>query len=141
VPEAAFGRLDTVAAPEDAVVALLDRRVDAALAWEPVAGPTPSAATTAPAAVAPGRGPLAVTRRPGADALRIVWASPPVPHGPHVVRADLPVAWRVRLRDLLVHLETDDPAAYDAAEPEFGGGFVPVDKAAFAPLADILAAP
>lgn len=135
IAEADLGRLDTVAGGTEAVAAVLDRRADAALVWLPAAGTARG--------VGAGRGPLAVLterRMLPPEGLRPVWESPPVPHGPHVVRADLPVEWRVRLRETLLHLQSDDPDAYDAVEPELGGGFAAIDKAAFDGLAEALPA-
>lgn len=135
-PEADIGRVDPATGPEAAARAVAERRADAALIWLPDAGAT-SAAATAP------RGPLALLVEHGGlppEGLRPIWQSPPVPHGPHAVRAELPSAWRVRLRDLLVNLKSDDPDAYDAVEPDLSGGFVVIDKAAYAPLGEALPA-
>jgi phosphonate transport system substrate-binding protein len=134
--EADLGRVDPASGPEAAARAVAERRADAALIWLPDAGAGASAAT------AP-RGPLALLAEHGGlppDGLRPLWQSPSVPHGPHAVRADLPSAWRVRLRDLLVNLKSDDPDAYDAVEPDLGGGFVVIDKAAYTPLGEALPA-
>lgn len=133
VKETDFARIDTLAGASEALAALIDRRADAALIWLPAAG----------TARGTGRGPLAVIAERRAlppEGLRTVWESPPVPHGPHVVRADLPVEWSVRLRETLLHLKADDPDAYDAVEPELDGGFAAIDKAAFDDLAAALPA-
>jgi phosphonate transport system substrate-binding protein len=125
--EADLGRLDEAGGAEAAARAVVAGRAEAALIWLPASGAAETAARGIP-------GLLAERRALPTEGLRPVWQAPPVPHGPHAVRADLPVEWRVKLREVLVHLANDDPAAYDAVEPEFGGGFVAVDKAAFAGL-------
>jgi phosphonate transport system substrate-binding protein len=128
-----FSRIDTVAGPEDALRALIEKRADVALSWSPVEA-------TAADGMEP-RGPLArlIARKvAGADTLKVLWSSDPVPNGPHVVRSGLPQDMRVKLRDFLINLKSDDAEAYEAIEPDFGGGFVPVSKDAFNDLVKVL---
>jgi phosphonate transport system substrate-binding protein len=127
-PAQFFGRVDTVADPDAAVLALVDRKADAALAWSTLEGE-------------PGEGydrgslhDLVGRHRLDMHAVRIIWQSGLIPNGPHAVRNDLPLDVKTRLRDLLVDLIDASPEAYDAVEPTFGGGFVPIGQATYLPL-------
>lgn len=117
-------RAEVTSGAEDAARAVLDGRADAALIWISATA-TPGAPTRGPLAT------LAAARLLPPEGLRPIWQSATIPHGPHVVRAALPAEWRARLRDTLIRLHSEDPAAYDAVEPEYGGGFAGIDRAAF----------
>ncbi len=65
---------------------------------------------------------------------RVIWQSPAIPHRPHVVRKSLAVEAKNLLRELLVNLYSSDPIAYDAIEPNFGGGFVAARHSQFLPI-------
>ena len=70
--------------------------------------------------------------------ISILWQSEPVPLGPHVVRRGFPDDAKVELFEFLVSLAERNESAYDAIEPVFGGGFVPVNLEDFRPIIDLL---
>lgn len=125
-------RLETVEGPRAGVRAVLERRVDAAVAWSTLEGDV---------AEGYGRGTLHDMVAEGELAMtdvRVAWASPVLPHGPHAVRADMAEGPKRRLRDMLVDLDEVDPDAYDAIEPVHGGGFLRIGHAAYAPFVDLV---
>lgn len=127
-PATHFARVETVNGPEAAMRLLLAGKADAALAWSTFEGE---------ASAGYSRGTLKdlVDKRILAMAdIQILWRSAAIPHGPHAVRSELPSDVKVRLRDALVHLREDDPVAYEAVEPEFGGGFTSITHGAYEPL-------
>lgn len=127
-PQTLFGRIDTVDGPEAAVAALNARTADAALVWSTLEGDADDGY---------GRGTLHdLVARHALDmhAVRIVWKSNLIANGPHAVRADLPQALKTQLREILIDLADTDPEAYDAIEPVFGGGFMPISHATYLPF-------
>ncbi len=68
------------------------------------------------------------------DHMKVVWQSKKIPHGPHVIRKTLPEELKQRLLTLMLELETENPTAYEAAEPRFSGGFAKAAHDDFAPL-------
>lgn len=118
--------------PKAAVRALMAGTVEAAVAWSTLEGDL---------AEGYGRGTLHDLVAAGEVAMtdvRVLWSSPVLPHGPHVVRADLGEGPKRRLRDMLVDLDEVDPDAYDAIEPVHSGGFVRVGQPAYAPFIDLV---
>jgi phosphonate transport system substrate-binding protein len=127
-PATLFTRIDTVADPDAALLALLDRRADAAVAWSTLEGEEGEGYD---------RGALhdLVSRHLlDMHAIRIIWRSSLIPNGPHAVRNDLPLEIKNRLRDLLIDLIDNSPVAYEAVEPMFGGGFSPIGHSSYLPL-------
>lgn len=127
-PREHFGRVETASGPEAAVRLLVAGKVDAAFAWSSLEGD---------AATGYSRGTLHdMVERGRLDmaAVRIVWRSNPIPHGPHAIRTDLSPYVKTRIRETLLRLRDDDPDAYEAVEPAFGGGFAPVAHADYAAL-------
>jgi phosphonate transport system substrate-binding protein len=127
-PQTLFARIDTVAGPEAALTALLDRTVDAALVWSTLEGDPADGYD---------RGTLHdLVARHVLDmhAIRVIWKSGLIANGPHAVRSDLAPAVKLRLREILIDLSDAHPDAYDAIEPTFGGGFVPISHATYLPL-------
>lgn len=106
--------------------AVLAGRADVAFGWSSLRGDPATGYT---------RGTLrrlAEAEEPGAAALRIVWTSAQVPHGPHVVRREIPEDIRRAITELLVFeadLEADD--GLKSVSPH---GFLPVTHADFAPV-------
>lgn len=132
-PSAFFDRIETTRGPESAVQMLLAGKVDAAIGWSTVEGDV---------ATGYSRGTLrdlVQKKQLAMKDIRIVWQSPPIPHGPHAVRADMPDEQKALLRDALLNMRDQDPDAYDAISPEYGGGFVDVGAAAFDPLIPLVA--
>lgn len=122
----------TVAGPEAAVRALLSDEVDAAAAWSSMAG-DPSSGYSFGALTR-----LVIDGRLSMEDVRVIWQSPPVPFGPHVVRTNLPSELKLLLVDALLDMAARSPEALDAVDRSGfgGGGFVAVDPA----LYDLLAA-
>ncbi|MDR3374839.1 MAG: phosphate/phosphite/phosphonate ABC transporter substrate-binding protein [Ancalomicrobiaceae bacterium] len=134
-PTKLFGRIDTAKGPDAALRALIDKTTDAALAWSTLEGDIGEGYD---------RGTLHdLVARQALDMhqIRIIWKSELIPNGPHAVRSDLPLTVKNELRDLLVGLVDAAPDAYDAIEPTFGGGFVPIGHSSYLPLLRIVTPP
>jgi phosphonate transport system substrate-binding protein len=58
--------------------------------------------------------------------IAVVWRSPPLTHGPFAVARTLPEAVKRTLGDYLAGLEASKPAAYDALNPYYAGGYARV---------------
>ncbi len=69
-----------------------------------------------------------------AFAAKVIWQSSPIPYRIHAVRKTLAGEAKTILRSLLAGMFDLDPVAYDAIEPDFGGGFVAARQSQFAPL-------
>lgn len=120
------------AGPQEAMTALIEGRVDAAVVWSSLDGdPQEGWSRGTPAEM------VAAGLAKPSD-YRVVWSSPVLPLGPHTVRATLDEATKRRLRELLIQLDTD-PELYEAIERENGGGFVRVGTPAYRPFIDLLA--
>lgn len=100
---------------------------DAAIAWMPAAAAGAPDALPAPFAVAAGAG-----------AYRVIWRSADIPYRLHAVRKDLPDKAKTRLRESLTGLFGANPGAYDAVEPDHGGGFVAARQGQFQPMLDVV---
>lgn len=129
-PATHFAALYESPGPVDAIAALLDGRVDVALAWSSLTG-DPAAGYAF--------GPLHTMVMAGAlsmDQVRVVWQSPLIPFGPHAVRTDMPDEEKTLLRDALVAMATEAPDVLDAVDRSAygGGGFVAAAAADYAPL-------
>ncbi len=125
-------RLEIVDGPRAAVAAVLQGKAEAAVAWSSLEGDI---------AEGYGRGTLHDMVAAGELTMtdvRVMWASPVLPHGPHAVRGDLGEGQKRRLRDMLVDLDEIDPDAYEAIEPVHSGGFLRVGHAAYLPFVDLV---
>lgn len=123
-----FSALVEVQDPVDGIRALLDGRVQAALAWSTLAGEAKNgytAGTLNDYYVSGGR---------GFKDLEIVWRSPPIPYSAHSLGKDLPDVLKRRLRAGLMDMRREDPGAYLAIEPDLPGGFEPVVHADYRPM-------
>lgn len=58
------------------------------------------------------------------DRYEIIWKSEPIPHRVHSIVSKLPSEAKRELKLQLTEMFDNDPVAYDAIEPIFGGGFV-----------------
>jgi phosphonate transport system substrate-binding protein len=67
---------------------------------------------------------------------RIIWQSSAIPHRPHVIKKNLAGEAKILLRNTLSAMFENDPVAYDAVEPVFGGGFVNARHGQFLPIID-----
>jgi len=123
-----FSALVEVENPVEGLRAVLDGRVEAALAWSTLAGEAKNgytAGTLNDFYVSGGR---------GFKDLEIVWRSPPIPYSAHSLRKDLPDLLKRRLRAGLMDLRREAPDAYLAIEPDLPGGFEPVVHADYRPV-------
>jgi phosphonate transport system substrate-binding protein len=134
-PNTLFQRIETAAGPEAAVLQMIDRKVDAALAWSTLEGEADEGYDRGALHALVGRHLLDMHQ------IRIIWRSGLIPNGPHAVRDDLPLSLKNRLRDILLDLIDNAPEAYDAVEPDFGGGFVPIGHSTYLPLLRLVTPP
>ncbi|MEM8798354.1 MAG: PhnD/SsuA/transferrin family substrate-binding protein, partial [Pseudomonadota bacterium] len=72
------------------------------------------------------------------DDIRVVWTSRIVPHGPHVIRTDLPTELKETIKRFLLDLKNTDILAYDAVEPHLSGGFSEVGPNDFIALTRVV---
>jgi phosphonate transport system substrate-binding protein len=122
--------------PATAIAALLAGQVDLAVGWSSLTGD---------AAMGYDFGVLTALVAGGSVAMadvRIVWQSPLVPFGPHALRSDVPDELRARLLAALTAMAVDAPDALDTVDRASigGGGFVAVERSAYAPVADLVGA-
>lgn len=118
--------------PAAAVRALLSGRAEAAVAWSSLTGDV---------AEGYGRGTLHDLVASGdldMSGIRVVWTSPELPHGPHVIARSVDEAGRRRLRELMTELDEVDPDAYEAIEPVHSGGFIRIGAAGYEPFFDLV---
>jgi phosphonate transport system substrate-binding protein len=116
-----------VPSSEAAFARLASGEADAAVSWMPAsAGSAGEGTKPALAGAIPG--------------LRVIWRSVEIPHRLHAVRKDAPDAMKRRLREFLTGLYSAVPGAYDAIEPDFGGGFVAARQGQVEPLIGIVRA-
>ena len=127
-----FGGIRTTASAADAVRLLAAGEVDAAFAWSSLAGEAETGYT---------RGTLALLAESGeidVSELAVVWRSEPIAHGPFAVAEALPDETKALLEEVLLDLDLDEPTAYDALAPLYGGGFAAVDPSDYAGVAMLL---
>ncbi|MEO9527196.1 MAG: PhnD/SsuA/transferrin family substrate-binding protein, partial [Roseibium sp.] len=122
------GALVEVQNPLEGLRAVLDGRVQAALAWSTLAGEAKNGYTAGTL------NDYYVSGGAGFENLEIVWRSPPIPYSAHSLRKDLPDVLKRRLRAGLMDLRREAPDAYLAIEPDLPGGFEPVVHADYRPL-------
>jgi phosphonate transport system substrate-binding protein len=121
-----FGAVREAASAEAAVRMLVGGEADAAFAWSSLRGD---------AAAGTSRGTLADLAAHGEitpDEFTVVWQSPPIAHGPVAVTSSLPAAEKAAIRSYLLGLANSEPAAYDALDPYYGGGYVAIEPKDYA---------
>ena len=118
-----FGLLREVGSSEDAVRAMIARRADAAFAWSSLSGDAASGYSRGTLTGLAARGEIAMTD------IAVVWSSPPIAHGPFAVLASLPDSDKANLEAYMLTLRENLPAAYDALNPYYGGGYGAVEPA------------
>ena len=111
--------------PVAAVSAMLAGEYDAALAWSSLDGEASTGYSRGTLATMVGGGALSM------EDVRVVWQSRLIPHGPQVVRTNMPDGLKTLVRAALFDLAESDPDAYDAIEPNFPGGFAAVTHEAY----------
>ena len=116
----------------DAVRLMLSGSADAAFAWTSLAGEQDAGYSRGTLAELVSAGEMEMSE------VSIVWRSPAIPHGPFAVLDSLPDADKGRIETYLLGLDTANPAAYDALNPLFSGGYVPVEPADYEPLGVLL---
>jgi phosphonate transport system substrate-binding protein len=118
--------------PEMAIDALLAGEVDIAAAWSSLAGDASAGYSFGVLAM------LVADGRLSMDRIRVVWQSPLIPFGPHVVRSDLPDELKAVLSQSLMDIGIEDPRALDAIDRSGSRGFAAADIGLFAPLQALL---
>jgi phosphonate transport system substrate-binding protein len=127
-PSGLFGALRDAGSAEEAVRQVAAGEADAAFAWSSLAGDMASGYSRGTLADLVAHGEVTM------DDLEVIWRSPPITHGPFAVLASLSEEEKRRLEAYLMQLEASQPAAYDALDPFYGGGFVPVEPDDYAGL-------
>jgi phosphonate transport system substrate-binding protein len=122
-PDQFFGRASFAGGHEQAVVALLQRQVDAAVTWASGQGEESAGFS---------RGALhSMVEKGLADMrqLRVIWRSEPIVNGPQVVRADLPAEFKDDMRAFHLALPKAHPDIYRQIERGGGVGYREVSAA------------
>ena len=116
-----FSAVLTAADPEQAVTMLFTDEADLAAGWSSLSGDAATGYSFGVFTRMVASGALAM------DRLKIVWQSPLIPFGPHVVRRDLPAELKTLIADALMAMGSAAPDALDAVDNSSigGGGFVP----------------
>jgi phosphonate transport system substrate-binding protein len=119
--QAYYAAVRTAANPEQAITMLFTDEADLAAGWSSLAGAATTGYYFGVFTRMVSAGALAM------DRIRIVWKSPLIPFGPHVVRRDLPAELRALISDALMAMAAEAPDALDAVDASSigGGGFVP----------------
>jgi phosphonate transport system substrate-binding protein len=135
VPSEYFSKIVETADPEAALDALLSGEADLAVGWSSLTGDVSAGYDFG---VLSG---MVADGRLSMDAIRVVWQSPLIPFGPHVVRSDLPADLKSLLLSALLSMAAEAPAALDAVDRlgEGGGGFVAADAGLYAAISDLVA--
>ena len=129
------GTIVTAADPEDAVTALFTDEADLAAGWSSLAGDAAAGYSFGVFTRMVSAGALAM------DRLRIVWQSPLIPFGPHVLRRDMPAELKALIADALMAMANEAPDALDAVDRSSigGGGFVPAVAKDYAVIEELVA--
>jgi phosphonate transport system substrate-binding protein len=133
--ESRISELRELGSAQQAVRLLLAGEVDAAFAWSSLAGDEAAGYSRGTFAELVAAGELDM------NAIRIVWKSPPITHGPFAVASSLAAGMRQSIEDYFLALHESDPAAYDALNDIYGGGYRAVELADYAALAALTARP
>ena len=135
-PPAYFSSVLTAADPEQAVTMLFTDEADLAAGWSSLAGDAAGGYSFGVFTRMVSAGSLAM------DRLKIVWQSPLIPFGPHVVRRDLPPELKTLISAALMAMAKEAPDALDAVDDSSigGGGFVPAVAADYSVIEDLVTA-
>lgn len=136
-PKTYFSSVLTAADPEQAVTMLFTDEADLAGGWSSLAGDAASGYSFGVFTRMVSAGALAM------DRLQIVWQSPLIPFGPHVVRSDLPDEAKTLIAGALMAMASEAPDALDAVDGSSigGGGFVPVTAGDYSVIEGLVATP
>jgi len=132
-----FADVSTYPGPEAAIAAMLAGNADLAVGWSSLAG-DPAAGYSFGVLTR-----MVIDGRLLVDPLRVVWQSRRIPFGPHAVRRDMPAELKTILSDALQSMVVAAPEALEAVDRSGygGGGFVAIDPAEYAVIADLVTAP
>lgn len=133
---AAEGRLISAGSAGAALALFVDGAVDGFFGWVP-AWPDETTTIGDQLAGSPARLRLAGLET---DAYEITWRSPPLPYGPHAVRAGLSQERLAKLVQLLTRAAHDDPEFAFYLGRFHGGGFVQAGADYYAAAVEALAA-
>jgi phosphonate transport system substrate-binding protein len=133
VAENFFSEIVEVRDPEAAITALLAGEAELAVAWSSLSGEPAAGYSFGVLADLVAEGGLAM------EQIEIVWQSPLIPFGPHVIRSALPDELKQLLSRALLDVAQQDPVAFDAVDRFGGRGFVAADAGLFAPIAALIA--
>ncbi len=134
--ESYFSSVRAAADPEQAVTMLFTDEADLAAAWSSLAGDAASGYSFGVFTRMVSAGSLSM------DRLKIVWQSPLIPFGPHVVRSDLPAELKTLISTALMAMGKEAPDALDAVDDSSigGGGFVPATASDYSVIRDLVTA-
>ena len=132
--ETYFSRIVDAPGPEAAITALLAGDVDIAAGWSSLTGD----ASTGYAFGVLTR--MVIDGRLSMDAVRVLWRSPIIPFGPHAVRIDMASELKLLLADALFDMAFMAPEVLEAVDRSGfgGGGFVAIDPAIYAVIAELI---
>jgi phosphonate transport system substrate-binding protein len=119
--ESFFSDIRDVGSAQQAVRLMISGEVDAAFAWTSLSGDI---------AAGYSRGTLSDLVAAGEIEMSevvLVWRSPAITHGPVALGTSATDAEKQALESYLLGLEQGDPAAYDALNPFYAGGYIPVN--------------
>lgn len=133
IDPATFAAVIEVESAEAAVSLVAAGAADAAFAWSSLAGAVDRGYSRGTLTDLVTAGKIAMAN------LTIVWRSPAVGHGPFAVLRTLPEEEKRKIESALVALSAANPAAYDALDPFYGGGYAPVDPRDYSGLETLLA--
>lgn len=128
-PQEFFAEIIETDGPISAAKLVMTGAADASLGWSSLVGEERAGYTRGTMADLVGR----KIMEPGS--LRIMWASEPIPHGPHTVRSDVPAEIRRRLRQFLLAERERAPAAGEGALLAVGS-FAPIESSSYRPILD-----
>lgn len=132
--ETYFSKIVDAPGPEAAITALLAGEVDIAAGWSSLTGDR----STGYAFGVLTR--MVIDGRLSMDAVRVIWQSGLIPFGPHAVRADMASELKLLLADALFDMALFAPEVLEAVDRSGigGGGFVAIDPARYAIIAELI---
>ena len=114
---------------------VLNGQADVAAAWSNLAGDSATGFTSGVFSTMVAEASLSMSQ------IRIIWASPLIPFGPHAVRSNLPAELKILLAHGLASLALETPWVLGAVDRSThgGGGFAPIKAADYDYMGEILA--
>lgn len=133
VDPSGFGGVREVDSADEAVRLVASGAADAAFAWSSMSGDPQTGYSRGTLTDLVARGELTMGQ------IAVIWRSAPIMHGPFAVLKTLPEEDKADIEAYLLSLEASQPAAYDALNPFYSGGYAAVEPADYAGL-DVLTA-